>query len=83
MVVAPLYVFCIVALQIGRIEEEAFWAESEDVNSVAAHAELRTAPSLGEEPVLLALMGVTVLVVEGGGEGHRKEGSSQEEHFVE
>ena len=83
MVVAPLYVFCIVALQIGRIEEEAFWAESEDVNSVAAHAELRTAPSLGEEPVLLALMGVTVLVVEGGGEGHRKEESSQEEHFVD
>ena len=83
MVVAPLYVFCIVALQIGRIEEEAFWAESEDVNSVAAHAELRTAPSLGEEPVLLALMGVTVLVVEGGGEGHRQEESSQEEHFVD
>ena len=46
--------------------------EGEDANSIAAHAELRTAPSLGEEPVLLALMGLTVLVVEGGGEGHRK-----------
>ena len=79
---APLDVSRVVALETGRVENEPRGAEFEDAVPVAAVAEHLTALPLGEDTVLLALVGLAGPLTEGGGEGNLDEKGDQQKHCV-
>ena len=79
---APLDVSRVVALETGRVENEPRGAEFEDAVPVAAVAEHLTALPLGEDTVLLALVGLAGRVTEGGGEGDLDEKGDHQKHCV-
>ena len=80
---APLDVSRVVALETGRVENEPRGAEFEDAVPVAAVAEDLAALPLGEDTVLLALVGLAGRVTEeGGGGGHLDEKGDQQKHCV-
>ena len=80
---APLDVSRVVTLETGRVENEPRGTGFEDAVPVAAVAEDLAALPLGEDTVLLALVGLAGRVTEeGGGEGHLDEKGDQQKHCV-
>ena len=69
-----------VTLETGRVEDKPKGAVVEDAIPVGTVAEHLAALTLGEDSILLALVGLAGLGVEGGGEGDLDEEGEQPKH---